>query len=85
MNFYQEIDAIANDCSHTFGIFNGIAHLLDVGLEVNLIVAFIEKRIEVPKSRKARIHFDFAFDQHLFDRVFVDMTVNARLGPRGAT
>ena len=81
MNFDEEIDAITDNIAHTLGVLNRITHLLDVGLKVDLVIAFIKKGVEVTEGRKACVHLYFTFDQHFFDRVFINMSVNARFGP----
>ena len=81
MNFDEEIDAITNYGSHALGVVDCITHLLDVGLKVDLVIAFIKKGVEVTEGRKARVHLYFTFDQHFLDRVFINMSVYARFGP----
>ena len=75
----QQIHPVADDFAHPAHVVDGIAHLLDVGLEVDLVVAFVEERIQVAECVEARLHLRLALHQDLLDGVLVDMPVDARL------
>jgi hypothetical protein len=78
----QQVDAVAHHLAHAPGVVDGVAHLLDVGLEVDLVVALVQEGIQVAEGVEAGFHLGLAFHQHLVDAVLVDVAVDARLGAR---
>lgn len=54
-------------------------------LEVNLVIAFIEERIQVAKCIEADFHLRLALHQDLLDAAFVNVPVNTRFSAHRTT
>lgn len=77
----EQIDLVAHDGADLSHVLDGILHLLDVRLEVDLVVALVEEGVDVAKRREPEVFLPLAFFEHLFDRLLVDVAVDAGFGP----
>jgi hypothetical protein len=84
MQLNEQVHAITHDFAHLVHIADGIAHFLDVRLEVNLVIAFIEKRIQVAECIKAHLHLRLTFHQDLLDAAFVKVPIDTGGEPSAA-
>lgn len=84
MELDEQIDLVADDGADLPHVLDGILHLLDVGLEVDLVVALVEKGIDVAERGKPEVFLPLALLEHLLDRFLIDVAVDAGFGATGA-
>ena len=82
MQLQVQIDIVADGLANAPHVADGVAHLGDVGLEVELGGVLVEERVEVAQRREPGLLLQPAFLDDGLDGLAVDVGVDARLRPR---